>query len=161
MASLKSEAVCPIHAEPTQKCFRNTRAIIETSFNVLFGRFAESTVHLPTKEFGDITTLEEKRLIEDKGDRYEVRYAVRDGQLPHLTVAQNSMEERRALIERLRWLIEEQRVRPEDILVLCIHGSEFLSLPGRSRKRRSSRLRESMSLKTIKTEDCGREAQTS
>ena len=101
------------------KCFRNTSAIIETSFNVLFGRFAESPVHLPTKGFGDITTLEEKRLIEDKGDRYEVRYAVRDGQLPHLTVAQNSMEERRALIERLRWLIEEQRVRPEDILVLA------------------------------------------
>jgi len=101
------------------RCFRNTRAIIEISFNVLFGRFAESPVNLPTKEFGDITTLEEKRLIEDKGDRYEVRYAVRDGQLPHLTVAQNSMEERRALIERLRWLIEEQRVRPEDILVLA------------------------------------------
>ena len=74
---------------------------------------------LPTKEFGDITTLEEKGLIEDKGDHYEVRYAVRDGRLPRLTIAQDSMEERRALIERLRWLIEEQRVRPEDILVLA------------------------------------------
>ena len=29
------------------------------------------------------------------------------------------MEEQKALIERLRWLIEEQRVRPEDILVLA------------------------------------------
>ncbi len=99
-------------------CFRNTRAIIETSFNVLYGRCAESSVERPTKEFGDIATLEEKGLIEDKGDRYEVRFAVRDGRLPRVTIAQNSMDERRALIERLRWLIEEQRVRPEDILVL-------------------------------------------
>ena len=101
------------------KCFRNTRAIIEPSFNVLYGRFAESSVNLPTKEFGDITTLEEKGLIEDKGGWYGVRYAVRDGRLPHLTIAPNLMEEQRALIERLRWLIEEQRVRPEDILVLA------------------------------------------
>jgi hypothetical protein len=101
------------------KCFRNTKAIVETSFNVLYGRFAESTGQIPTKDFGDITTLEEKGLIEDKGDHYEVRYAVRSGRFPILTIAPTLLEERRALIERLRWLIEEQRVRPEDILVLA------------------------------------------
>ncbi len=95
------------------------RAIVETSFNVLYGRFAESSVSLPTKEFGDITTLEEKGLIEDKGDRYEVHFAVRDGRPPRLTVAQDPREERKALTEQLSWLIEEQRVRPEDVLVLA------------------------------------------
>ena len=65
------------------QCFRNTRAIVETSFNVLYGRFAESSLNLPTKEFGDVSTLEEKGLIEDKGDWYGVRYAVRDGRYPN------------------------------------------------------------------------------
>ena len=72
------------------QCFRNTRPIVEASFNVLYGRFAESRVGLPTREFGDIATLEEKGLIEDKGDRYEVRFAVRDGLPPRLTVARTS-----------------------------------------------------------------------
>lgn len=101
------------------QCFRNTRPLIEASFNVLFGRFAESREGVPTREFGDIATLEEKGLIEDKGDRYEVRFAVRDGMPPRLSIATNLGEERRLLVDRLRWLIEDQKVRPEDILVLA------------------------------------------
>ena len=101
------------------QCFRNTRPIIEASFNVLFGRFAESREGVPSKLFGDVATLEEKRLVEDKGDRYEVRFAVRDGQLPRLTIASDLRGEQRLLVERLRWLIEEQQVRPEDVLVLA------------------------------------------
>jgi superfamily I DNA/RNA helicase len=101
------------------QCFRNTRPLVEASFNVLYGRFAGSRDGVPTKEFGDVGTLEEKGLIEDKGDRYEVRFAVRDGMPPLLTIAPNLHEERRLLVERLRWLIEDQEVRPEDILVLA------------------------------------------
>jgi hypothetical protein len=100
------------------QCFRNTRPIVEAAFNVLYGRFAGSREGVPTRDFGDVSTLEEKGLIEDKGDRFEVRFAVRDGMQPRLTVAADIEEERRLLVERLRWLIEEQRVRPEDILVL-------------------------------------------
>jgi hypothetical protein len=110
------------------RCFRNTRAIIETSLNVLYGRFAESSVERPTKEFGDIGTLEEKGLIKDHGDRYEVRFAVRDGQLPRLTIAPTWIDEGRLIIERLRWLIEEQRVRPEDVLVLANSWKRILVL---------------------------------
>lgn len=101
------------------QCFRSTRPIVEASFNVLYGRFADSGVGLPTKEFGDIATLEEKGLIEDEGDRYGVRFAVRDGIPPRLTIAPSLQEERRNLVERLRWLTEDQKVRPEDILVLA------------------------------------------
>jgi superfamily I DNA and RNA helicase len=97
------------------QCFRNTRPLIEASFNVLFGRFAESREGVPT----DIATMEEKGLIEDKGDRYEVRFAVRDGMPPRLSIATNLGEERCLLVDRLRWLIEDQKVRPEDILVLA------------------------------------------
>ena len=101
------------------RCFRNTRPLVEVAFNVLYGRFAGSRDGVPTKEFGDIATLEEKGLIEDKGDRYEVRFAVRDGLPPVLTVASDIQAERRLLVDRLRWLVEDQRVRPEDILVLA------------------------------------------
>ena len=101
------------------RCFRNTRPIVQASFNVLYGRFAESREGVPPREFGDVAMLEEKGLIEDKGDRYEVRFAVRDGLPPRLTFASNVEEERRVLVDRLRWLIEDQRVRPEDILVLA------------------------------------------
>ena len=52
------------------QCFRNTRPIVEAAFNVLYGRFAGSRDGVPTKEFGDIATLEEKGLIEDEGGRY-------------------------------------------------------------------------------------------
>ena len=78
-----------------------------------------SKIGVPSKLFGDVATLEEKGLIEDRGDRYEVRFAVRDGMSPRLTIAPDLREEQRLLVERLRWLIEEQRVRPEDILVLA------------------------------------------
>ena len=61
------------------QCFRNTRPIVEASFNVLYGRHAEGGAEVPTRDFGDILTLEEKGLIEDKGGRFEVRFAVRDG----------------------------------------------------------------------------------
>ena len=101
------------------QCFRNTRPLVEASFNVLYGRFAGSRDGVPTREFGDVATLEEKGLIEEKGDRYEVRFAVRDGLPPRLTIAPGFPEERRLLIERLRWLVEDQHVRPEDILVLA------------------------------------------
>ena len=101
------------------QCFRSTRPIVEASFNVLYGRFGDSKVGVPTKLFGDVATLEGKGLVEDKGNRYEVRFAVRDGMPPRLTIASDLREEYRLLVERLRWLVEEQRVRPEDILVLA------------------------------------------
>ena len=101
------------------QCFRNTRPIVEASFNVLYGRHAEDKRNLPTRDFGDILTLEEKGLIKDEGGRFEVRFAVRDGMPPRLTLAPDVREERRLLVERLKWLVEEQQVRPEDVLVLA------------------------------------------
>jgi len=101
------------------QCFRSTRPIVEASFNILYGRFGGSKVGVPTKLFADVATLEEKGLIEDVGDHYEVRFAVRGGMPPRLTIAPDLREEHRLMVERLRWLVEEQRVKPEDILVLA------------------------------------------
>jgi hypothetical protein len=102
------------------QCFRNTRPIVEASLNVLYGRHAEAGADVPTRDFGDILTVEAKGLSEDEGGRFEVRFAVRDGIIPpRLTIAPDAQGERQALIERLRWLSGEQKVRPEDILVLA------------------------------------------
>jgi len=102
------------------QCFRNTRPIVEASFNVLYGRHADPGAKVPAKTFGDIATLEQKGLIRDALGRYEVQFAPRDGIIPpRLTLAPHIRGEHLELTTRLRWLIEEQKVRPEDIFVLA------------------------------------------
>ena len=49
---------------------------------------------------------------------WRVKFAVRHGQAPRLSMATSSSAEIEEIVKRLRWLIEEQKVRPEDILVL-------------------------------------------
>ena len=102
------------------QCFRNTQAIVEAAFNVLYGTRADGTGTVPTKEFGDIAGLAEKQLIVDDAGFWRVRFAVRTGQTPKLTVTTNPAAEAREIVTRLRWLIEDQRVRPQDILVLSM-----------------------------------------
>ena len=101
------------------QCFRNTRPIVEAAFNVLYGSCANGEGEIPTKEFGDIRTLEEKHAIAREEDGfYRVGFAVRDGQSAKLTVTSTPAAEAQEIVVRLRWLIEEQQVRPQDILVL-------------------------------------------
>lgn len=106
-------------AHVMSQCFRNTRPIVEAAFNVLYGSCAGGDGQVPTKEFGDISTLEEKQLICHEGGFWRVGFAVRDGHAPKLTVATSPAAEAQEIVARLRWLIEEQRVRPQDILVLA------------------------------------------
>lgn len=101
------------------RCYRNVRPIIEAAFNVLYGRFAEDPCGVPTMAFGDVGMLKEKGLIEESEGRYLVKFAVRDGMPPRLTLASDAASECRKLADRVRWLVCDQRVRPEDILVLA------------------------------------------
>ncbi len=101
------------------QCFRNPRPIIEATFNVLYGTAAASKEGVPTREFGDLATLTEKGLIIDDGGYLKVKFAPREGAAPKLTLAENRRQETEQIIARLRWLIEEQDVRPEDVMVLA------------------------------------------
>ena len=101
-------------------CFRNTRPIVEAAFNVLYGTSAKGEGDVPTKEFGDIASLEEKKLIQPEDGFWRVHFAVRDGHAPRHTMAQSPAAEIQEIVARLRWLIEDQRVRPQDILVLSM-----------------------------------------
>lgn len=105
-------------ANVMSECFRNTRLIVEAAFNVLYGTQANGEGEVPTKEFGDIAGLEEKKLIATDNGFWRVNFAVRNGQAPRLSMAASSAAEIEEIVKRLRWLIEEQRVRPQDILVL-------------------------------------------
>ena len=103
------------------ECFRNTRQIVEPAFNVLYGSFATGGSEVPPKEFGDIATLQEKGLIENKEGVWIVKFTKRDGLVPSISLAADKVQEADLLIARLRYLIEEQQVRPEDIQVLSYY----------------------------------------
>lgn len=106
------------------QCFRNPRQIVEPAFNVLYGSFADDTKNVPTRAFGDVTTLEDKGLIQREGGDegyWRVLFTTRDAELPpRVTLANGRAAEERAIVERVRWLVVEERVRPEDVLVLAV-----------------------------------------
>ncbi len=100
------------------QCFRNTRPIVEATFNVLYGSCAQFKGPVPTKDFGDIATLEQKGLIAHEDGLWRVGFAVRDGRAPVLSLTNSPRKETESIITRLRWLLGQQEVRPQDILIL-------------------------------------------
>lgn len=99
-------------------CFRNTQPIVDLAFNVLYGSFADKQAKAPSKAFGDVQTLVDKGLLVEQEGRYLVSFAKRTGLDPIVTLAKDEEAEAEHLLKRIRWLIEEQEVRVEDILVL-------------------------------------------
>jgi superfamily I DNA and RNA helicase len=100
------------------ECFRNTRPIVEAAFNVLYGSCATGG-QIPSKEFGDLRTLEDKGLIHNDAGFWRVRFAKREGEKPKLTNCRSIVDETTAIVHRLGWLIKTQEVRPEDVLVIA------------------------------------------
>jgi superfamily I DNA and RNA helicase len=102
------------------ECFRNPQPIVETSFNVLYGTALETGRSIPTKDYGDIATLEKNGLIWLDNGRWRVKFAPRRGQPPMLTLTVDSERELKLLVARLALLIRDDRVRPQDILILTL-----------------------------------------
>jgi superfamily I DNA and RNA helicase len=75
------------------QCYRNTRPIVEASFNVLYGTCADERVPKPTREYGDLGGLEQKGLIVDDSGFWRVRFAPRDGPAPLLHLAADARDE--------------------------------------------------------------------
>lgn len=101
------------------QCFRNTRPIVQASFNVLYGACASAPGQVPTRDFADISTLRDKGLISNDNGFWKILFAPRDGAAPAISFATNPRQETELIIARLRWLIQQQEVRPQDILVLA------------------------------------------
>ncbi len=112
------------------RCFRTPRPIVEPAFNVLYGSFARDPEGVPTRGYGDLLTLEQKGLIErvplegvggdGSGYGWRVMFAPREGEPPRLTRVATAGAEEAEVVDRVRWLVEEQSVRPEDVLVLAM-----------------------------------------
>lgn len=102
------------------ECFRNTRQILEMAFNVLYGSFATDRAKVPTKAFGDIATLVDKDLLQRVNDCWNVLFAKRSGASPVVKQFTNEEAENEYVLARLKWLIQEQDVRPQDILILSM-----------------------------------------
>jgi superfamily I DNA and RNA helicase len=100
------------------QCFRNTKPIVEATLNVLYGSCAASKSGVPRKDFADLAGLEGRSLIETQAGLLRVKFAPRHGHMPTLSLATDPQKEEELLVARLRWLIGEQEVRPEDIMVL-------------------------------------------
>jgi superfamily I DNA and RNA helicase len=102
-----------------KQCYRNPRPIIQPAFNVLYGAYADGTAVVPGREYGDITSLERMNLIAPVGKEWDVKFARHGERVPVVTVEQDYDQQCDAIVRRIRWLISDQHVRPEDILVLA------------------------------------------
>jgi len=110
------------------ECFRNPQSIVETSFNVLYGTALEAGRITPTKDFGDIATLQERELIAFDGGRWRVKFAQRRGRPPLLTLAADPPRELKLIVARLIVLVRDERVRPQDILILTLSNGRATAI---------------------------------
>jgi hypothetical protein len=114
------------------ECHRNTRQIVEPAFNVLLGATAPEGVRVQTRQFADTNYLEKDRNVLDRdGELWRTRFAAREGPWPELHLAEDAGAESLALLRRLRWLIEDEDVAPEDILVLGLRRDRLRQLAAR------------------------------
>ncbi len=108
-----------------QECFRNTRQIIETAFNVLLGSQAPETVKVQTRTYADVAYLKERKLIEEAGDHFRVRFAEREDIPPTILGFSSPEDEIDWVAAEIARLIGEEKVRPEDILVVFYQPKLF------------------------------------
>ncbi|RME46938.1 MAG: hypothetical protein D6791_07055 [Chloroflexi bacterium] len=101
-----------------QECFRNTRQIVELAFNVLLGTQAPEAIRVQTRTYADVAYLKERGLIEEAGDHFRVGFAEREGNRPEVHAYPTEDAEIQQLADKIIWLVREQQVRLEDILVL-------------------------------------------
>jgi superfamily I DNA and RNA helicase len=102
-------------------CHRNPRQVVEAAFNVLYGTCAPEKANRPSKDYGDVVTLEGKHLIRSEAGLWRIDFAKRDARIaPRVTILPSSHEELRYVVSRLRTLVVEQQVRPQDILVIAM-----------------------------------------
>ncbi len=99
-------------------CFRNSRQVVELAFNILLGSQAPKTQQVQTRTYADVPYLKQYELIEESDDYFHVRFAERDDLMPIVKEFATHNEEIEWVARELVRLIQEEEVRPEDILIL-------------------------------------------
>lgn len=108
-----------------RECFRNTRQIIEMAFNVLLGSQAPPSVRVQTRTYADVAYLKDQGLVEEVGDHFRVGFAEREYTVPIVRSFAQEGAEVDWLAQEIVRLIEEEEVRPEDILVTFYRSKLF------------------------------------
>lgn len=112
------------------RCFRNTRQIVEPAFNMLVGSYAERTVQ--NRQYADIAGLRQRGLVDElEGGHVRVSFACREGAAiePYRTDTPEAEADWIAI--RLRKLLVDEEVRPEDILVLTLRRERAQQIANR------------------------------
>ncbi|HXS95473.1 MAG TPA: 3'-5' exonuclease [Candidatus Limnocylindrales bacterium] len=110
-----------------KQCFRNSRQILETAFNVLYGSQAISAVR--TRTFLDVDTLRANSLITETPSHVTVHFAEREGGPPIIRAFSSQTEKLEWIAEEIKRLVAEEYVRLSDILVLFRTDYGFKDLP--------------------------------
>jgi superfamily I DNA and RNA helicase len=121
--------VSGLRSRVMKECQRNTREIIEFAFNVLLGSCAEEGARVTTRKFADVDTLKDNGLItEEDGSLVQVHFAKRSGPRPVVKKFEDREAERAWVAQEVARLIDEEHVRPEDILILTEEGGGLRGL---------------------------------
>ena len=99
-------------------CFRNSRQIVELAFNVLIGTQAPPDLRVHTRQYADVAYLRDHNLITEEADCVRIHFARRDDAPPIVQTFPVRHEELDWVVEQLVHLVQEEAVRPEDILLL-------------------------------------------
>lgn len=105
-------------ADFMRQCYRNSREIVELSLNVLLGTAADENTRVQTRRYADVYTLKEKKLAEETAAGWRVFFAEAAEVLPQVKVFPNRPAQVDWVAETVISLIEDEHVRPEDVLVL-------------------------------------------
>lgn len=109
-----------------KKCFRNTKQTVEFAFNLLLGVKAETRVK--TKSFADVETLKDNDLVRELPDRWEVYFAEHQGPAPEVKLFRSREQEKDWVKAAVQRLINEDGVRPGDILLISEGVKDFESV---------------------------------
>lgn len=116
-------------ARVMKECFRNTREIVELAFNVLLGSQAPPHMRVQTRTYAEVNDLKQWGLVEEHGDHFRVRFAERSFLKPSIHKFESRDQEKEWLAREIVRLVDEEDVRPEDILVLFHRREDFEDLP--------------------------------
>lgn len=99
--------------------FRSTRPVVEVAMNVLYGTTREDPAAVPTRAFADLSHLAKGGHVVETEGWIETPFAKRKGERPTLTTAASDESQLTAVVDRARALLEDERVRPQDLFVVA------------------------------------------
>lgn len=103
-------------------CLRNTAQTLDFALNVLVGTDAAEGLRVATRQFADLQSLRERKLIDEPGGaagRIIPKFAPRTGSPPVVTVYSDRAAEVAGVAGVVRSMVHQQKVEPSDILVLA------------------------------------------